>query len=207
MKQARRAEVLRYLGYVGQPIDAAFEGQLARAMALCEAVSRPRAIHGLFAEPSLQLPSAKKTIIFAATLGHEIGREIDAWQRRDMSFAAMLDAAATEMIERLCDEIEAEIGASLEGLFAAPRVSPGYGELPLALNETILHMLDAGRKIGLYATPSLMLAPQKSVTAMVGLHATPVHNGRGCEVCANQGSCPYRHIPNREEDTPNHETV
>ena len=198
MSELCREEVLRYLGYRGQKMDSEFEEKLARAMALCDRVARPRYVWGLFDDPKLQLPNTCGTAVFAATLGQEISHEIDVWQRRDMSFAALLDASATQAVEQICDAAEKEIAewAHTMGLFPASRVSPGYGDLPLTLQEPILRLLDAGRRIGLYLARSLMLAPQKSVTALVSLHAAPQKRAAvRCNLCANVAQCEYRRLP------------
>lgn len=194
MSRIDRAEVLRYLGHRGQPMSPALAGELRRAMALCAEVARPRHLWAEAEDPALRLPLAVRTAAMAVTLGHGLAREIDAQQHRDMAFATMLDAAATALTESEADVAEAEISAwaAGEGLFPCPRVSPGYGELPLALHGPILRALNAERRLGLTATERWILTPQKSVTALVALRAAPVGGGRGCERCAARGSCPYR---------------
>jgi len=100
-----------------------------------------------------------------------LGAEFDRWQRAlaatsaaDAYFAQQI---GLENVERVMDEIEAEIRATLapdETL--RPRRSPGYGEMPLDLSREILAKLDAPKKIGVSLTDSLLLVPSKSVTAI-----------------------------------------
>ena len=49
------------------------------------------------------------------------------------------------------------------------RFSPGYGDLPLSLQEELLSAVEAGKRIGLATTAGYMLTPMKSVTAIIGL--------------------------------------
>jgi len=63
-------------------------------------------------------------------------------------------------------EIRQEL-ASGEGLVS--RFSPGYGDLPLDYQRTLLSVLDTSRKIGVSLTDSLLMVPSKSVSAIVGV--------------------------------------
>jgi cobalamin-dependent methionine synthase I len=60
-----------------------------------------------------------------------------------------------------------------------PRFSPGYGDLSLSVQSDLLNVLDARRNIGLTLSDSLMMIPQKSVTAIVGLK--PIHKDKEVE--------------------------
>ncbi len=192
MSGIERGEVLRYLGHRGQVMSPELSDKLDCAMVLCLTFAQPRRVWAVAEDAALQLPGTRKTAVFAVTLGHDLAREIDAQQHRDMALAAMLDASATALVESVCDGVEREIGewAGGAGLFPCPRVSPGYGALPLALHRPILRALDAERRIGLTATGSLMLMPRKSVTGLVGMSEAAVDGARGCEGC--RGACSYR---------------
>ena len=54
------------------------------------------------------------------------------------------------------------------GLAVRPRFSPGYGDLPLALQREVFAALDCPRRIGLTLSDSLLMSPTKSVTALIG---------------------------------------
>ncbi len=111
------------------------------------------------------LGDRRRVGIFAATLGVGADMLIARYSRISPSRAVMLDGAAGAMIECLCDKVTAgHFGAK-----AQERFSPGYGDLPLELQSTLLNMLDANLKIGLALSESLMLLPTKSVTAIVPL--------------------------------------
>jgi cobalamin-dependent methionine synthase I len=66
------------------------------------------------------------------------------------------------------------IGETLGGTLAAdetltPRFSPGYGDFPLSYQRVLIDLLDAPRVLGVSVTPSDLLVPVKSVTAVVGI--------------------------------------
>ena len=50
------------------------------------------------------------------------------------------------------------------------RFSPGYGDLPLDVQRPLFAALDVPRKIGVSLTDSLLMAPSKSVSAIIGIH-------------------------------------
>ena len=80
-----------------------------------------------------------------------------------------------------------------EGQFLTGRFSPGYGDYPIAVQNDLLRLLDAPRKIGLCATPAHLLTPRKSVTAVLGVAGHPVTGRRaGCANCALRERCAYR---------------
>ena len=80
-----------------------------------------------------------------------------------------------------------------EGQFLTGRFSPGYSDYPIAVQNDLLRLLDAPRKIGLCATPAHLLTPRKSVTAVLGVAGHPVTGRRaGCANCALRERCAYR---------------
>ena len=100
-----------------------------------------------------------------------VGGAFDRWQRRlaasgaaDTLIAQAIGAAA---VEKTMDALEAEIKATLAGgETLQPRRSPGYGNMPLAMNREIIERLDAAKRIGVSFTDSMTLLPSKSVTAV-----------------------------------------
>ncbi len=79
-----------------------------------------------------------------------------------------------------------------QGYDLRPRFSPGYGDFSIEHQGEILRMLDSAKKIGLSMTGGNMLAPTKSVTAVIGLgrEAATCPPG-GCEGCG-KADCIYR---------------
>ena len=106
-----------------------------------------------------------------------IGAEFDALQRRvavtSGADALIVQAIGAAAIETWMDAVEDEIRQELApGEELVPRFSPGYGDLPLAYQRTLLTILDTPRKIGVSLTDTLLMVPSKSVSAIVGVKAT-----------------------------------
>ena len=111
-----------------------------------------------------------------------------------MSDAVLYQAAAAAMIETYCDEVNNTIKAeaSREGLFCRPRFSPGYGDFSIEHQRDFSRLLDTPRSIGLTVTESCLLAPVKSVTAVIGLTDSPQPcHRKGCEEC-DKIDCAFR---------------
>ncbi len=116
---------------------------------------------------NLYLADCKSYVLFAATLGIEIDRLIAKYSRLSPAKAHMLQAIGAERIEALCDMFCRDIKA--EYIHTKPRISPGYGDLPLDMQREVFELLDCPRKIGLSLNSSLLMSPAKSVTAFIGV--------------------------------------
>lgn len=179
-----RREALRYLGYrsfeEGEAVSArlaALEAQL-RGQMICRAcfvqysILREGArlcLGGLSTESrdlARNLEDCDRVVLFAATLGAGVDRLIARNGRISTADGVMTDALASAAVEGFCDAVEA---FATKGQPHRPRFSPGYGDLPLAFQQSLLGATDASRKIGLTLTESLMMVPTKSVTAIIGL--------------------------------------
>ena len=115
------------------------------------------------------LGDASELVILAATVGLGIDRLIARYGESAPSVALMLDAIGSERIEALVDAFSAALAQTHT---LRPRFSPGYGDLPLALQADIFRVLDCPRPIGLSLNESLLMTPSKSVTALIGLTPT-----------------------------------
>ena len=103
-----------------------------------------------------------------------IGAEFDALQRRvavtSGTDALIVQAIGAAAIEAWMDAVEDELRQELKpDEELVPRFSPGYGDLPLAYQRTLLTLLDAPRKIGVSLTDTLLMVPSKSVSAIIGV--------------------------------------
>ena len=111
-----------------------------------------------------------------------------------MSKAVILQACAATVIEAYCDEQQdfMKEEADKQGLYLRPRFSPGYGDFPLTYQKDLLGVLNCQKRIGLTVMDSLILAPSKSVTAVIGLteESTTCHIAR-CMTCQAK-NCPFR---------------
>lgn len=113
-----------------------------------------------------------RAILFAATIGTETELQRKRAAVTSPSRALVLDAIGTAAIESFCNALCDGWSREFDGSFLRPRFSPGYGDLPLALQRPLLSCLDSGRKAGIYLTEALLMVPQKSVTAIVGIGRT-----------------------------------
>ena len=120
---------------------------------------------------SKNLRGCDRAILFAATLGEGIDRLMARYAVLSPARELLLQAIGTERIEALCDRFCEDMRTEVarEGRTLRPRFSPGYGDLPLAVQRELFAYLDCARRIGLCLNESLLMSPLKSVTAIVGI--------------------------------------
>lgn len=209
-----RSEVMRYLGAGGREPDAETASVIEQCIRDMKGDLKPKYIMRDFelewrdgvpylAEAGValsgktaaeRLAGCGSCVLLAATLGLEADVLIRRAQSGNMAYAVVADACATDFIEKVCNEVQKGIAAAYEdkGLLITERFSPGYGDLPLALQTSICKLLDTGRRIGLYLTNELLLTPTKSVTAFIGAGKPRKKGGRGCEYCNMREYCTFR---------------
>lgn len=210
--ELNQSEALRYLGVTGEP-DPALLARLSsaadkltrsvtprwvwRAFPLASAPSGPAlegtglTLTGAMAER--MLGECSQAVLLVCTLGAGFESMLRAEQARSMAGAALLDACGSVWVEAGCDQAEGEISARFPELYRTDRFSPGYGDLPLALQKEICALLDASRRLGVQATDSFLLNPSKTVTAVIGLSERPQPARiRGCGFCNLKETCQYR---------------
>ena len=110
-------------------------------------------------------------LVFGATVGAEMDRLILKYSHLEPSKALIMQALGAERIESLCDAFCRETAQELtrQGKTLLPRVSPGYGDIPLTMQKELFALLDCPRKIGLTLSNQLIMSPSKSVTALAGI--------------------------------------
>lgn len=139
------------------------------------------------------LAQCGRAAVLVCTLGARFDARLLALQARDMAKAVIYDALGSAFVETGCDEAEQEIAARFPDLYLTDRFSPGYGDLPLDVQPALCAALDAGRRLGVTVTQSLLMNPVKSVTAIIGLSATPQPARiRGCAFCNLRENCQFR---------------
>ena len=153
-------------------------------------------------EAEMELPGAlaqrmlsgcSHAALTACTLGAVFDTLLRKEQARDMAQAVITDACGSALIEEGCDEAERELARLYPGSFLTDRFSPGYGDLPLEVQERLCAVLDAQRRAGITVGGSFMLNPAKSVTAVIGISDTPQPARiQGCAYCPMRESCRYR---------------
>ena len=141
------------------------------------------------------LRDCETAVLFALTLGEQAEMRIRRAGLRSPTDALVLDACASAACEAACDQLQAMLEGHLcaDGLYPTDRFSPGYGDLPLAVQKPLLELLDAQRRCGITLSPTLIMTPRKSVTAIFGLAETPQgKRARGCGFCSMKQNCSYR---------------
>ncbi len=208
-----RKEILRYLGYRGKPADQVVSNRIEACLAELLKVISPKCVYQIFPVAfgqdhtvsigpvsiqskslSQHISGCKEAAIFAATLGAQTDLLLQKYNKLDMSKAVILQACAATVIEAYCDQQQELMKeeAGKQGLYLRPRFSPGYGDFPLTYQKELLGVLHCQKRIGLTVMDSLILAPSKSVTAVIGLteEAATCHIAR-CMTCQAK-NCPFR---------------
>lgn len=204
-------EAARYMGVKGEP-SASVTELLDRLEPVVRAIIRPcyvfrettvehdeQGVHlGCMSVPltgrsvAEHLKGCGKAVIFAATVSAEADKLIRRLAVTDMAESLAVDSLCSAAIEKVCDLAEEEIFSRINAPYRTWRYSPGYGDLPLSLQEELLCALNAQRRIGLTVTENSLLVPTKSVTAIIGVSDHPVNgNKSGCDNCCMKNSCAF----------------
>ncbi len=135
------------------------------------------------------LKGCREVLLLGATLGSRVDVAIHRLVLGSVAEGAAAQAVAASLIESYCDEVQA--GLDTGDLVQRPRFSPGYGDWQLAEQRLLFSVLDCAKRIGLTLTDGLMMAPSKSVTAVIGLSHDTACVQNKCMTCSNI-NCPYR---------------
>ncbi len=206
-----RSEVLLYLGCRGGQVPEDLERSMDECWEQLKIVARPRLTYRIFPVENGQLSGSGlllegrdiqrhledcyEAVLLAATLGPDVETLLMRTQVMDMARALVLDSTASAAIENVCDNFEKDLRADCQskGLFLTDRFSPGYGDLPIGLQQQLCEVLDTRRRIGLTVSQSGILIPRKSVTAILGVSETPrFRRSSGCANCTMFHSCKLR---------------
>ena len=116
------------------------------------------------------LRDCSQIVLFAATLGPQCDQLIRRAQVKDQVKAAVFQATGAMYIEKCVDLLNENIkqDAEAQGKTTRPRFSPGYGDLSLDVQKSFFRLLPCQR-IGLSLMDTLVMSPEKSVTAFVGV--------------------------------------
>lgn len=204
------SEALRYM-QAGDIQDTREKAE--QALALLRRVSAPRYLYRVFPlektgegfalsgsgvvlsgkSAETMLHACHHAALLICTLGYGFEAELRTRQARGMAGALILDACGSALVEEGCDDAEREIAAALPGNFLTDRFSPGYGDLPLTMQEGISRALNAEKLLGVHLNESLLFYPCKTVSAVIGIadEAQPARI-RGCDYCRMRERCSIR---------------
>lgn len=139
------------------------------------------------------LDNCSKAVLMACTLSDMVDKLINRYNITDMTSALIADAMASAMIEQVCNKVEEIIKKELNIKNMTWRFSPGYGDLPIDIQQRFIQVINAEKQIGLTVTDSNILIPRKSVTAIIGISDNAIpQKKRGCAVCNMNKTCQFR---------------
>ena len=183
-------ETARYLGYKkSNPPDDNIKALIEKAAIEMHNIIKPQGVYQQFpltvCREELKLKFADTEIIssdllnnmgncssvvmLAATIGPQTDAYIRKAQNSDPVYASICQATGAMYIEETVDILNDNIRkqALTQGLATRPRYSPGYGDVPLTVQKEFFRLLNCSR-IGLTLMDTLIMAPEKSVTAFIG---------------------------------------
>jgi hypothetical protein len=210
-----KEEVLRYLGYKGQDIDENMNNTIEECRDEIKKVIMPRVVYSYknikLSDDGVEvittnlilkgndikehLKNSTECVLMAVTLGNEVEKRTRLYEKTNLTKALILDACATTAVEEVCDIVENSVKekAILSGMNITFRYSPGYGDLPLDVQNSFLRALEAQKKIGLTVSENNLLFPRKSVTAIIGIVNSGIEKKRkSCKECSNYENCSFR---------------
>lgn len=115
---------------------------------------------------SRNLEGCREAFVFAVTLGMGVERLLNRLSLLSESEFFITDALASAVAEAACDRAAEAIA---KDKVCKPRFSPGYGDLELELQSEILKLVHGQKLLGITLTPSLLMVPMKSITAIMGV--------------------------------------
>lgn len=210
-----KEEVLRYLGYKGQNINDNIMEIIEECRKEIKKIITPRVIYRYntidIKEYGVEvlntnliltgndiknhLKNSRECVLMAVTLGNDIEKKTRLYEKTNLTKALILDACATTAVEEVCDSIEETVKeyVKVKGMDITFRYSPGYGDLPLDIQNSFLRALDAQKLIGLTVSENNLLFPRKSVTAIIGIVNKDIKNKKkSCKECSNYEYCNFR---------------
>lgn len=119
----------------------------------------------------LNLKECHSIYLFAATLGPEVDKIIQRNSKVNPAKAIILQAAAAMFIEEYCDLLQNHLllQEKSENNILNPRFSPGYGDINLNVQKIFFELLQCSKNLALTLNDSLIMSPEKSVTAFIGI--------------------------------------
>ncbi len=192
-------EILRYLGYPKSKIEELSKDSkeiqlIDESISMMKKVIQPQSLYQKvkinfaknvdsedvikIADYCIQSNDLKKNlshcnyaIMLVATIGSGADFLIKKYSKIDSARSAILQATGSMFIESYVDYLNNILKEEFnnEGIKTYPRFSPGYGDLSLSTQNIFFTLLPCTQKIGLTLMDTLIMAPEKSVTAFIGI--------------------------------------
>jgi len=205
-------EIMRYLGYRNNQMDAMTRKRLETLIAEIEETIQPKWHYQRFevlkwepmrvslkacpfelrgASIAKHLEHSQAVYLLCVTLGIESERMLMRKQVASVTDGMILDSCLSAYVEEAADqgqnEIRSKIAKEEELTF---RFSPGYGDLALEIQEEMIRFIHWDRVLGVTLTNSMMMVPSKSIIAVIGVEKMnkEEQNAKSMQPCGNQ-SC------------------
>lgn len=119
------------------------------------------------------LAGCDRVVLMCVSLGEGAERALRRAQAQDMALCVVMDAVASALVECACDQAQESVQQRLQapGICFTGRFSPGYGDLPLDIQQGFLALLNARHRLGVSALEGGTLVPRKTVTAFWGVQS------------------------------------
>lgn len=139
---------------------------------------------------------AEELVVAVCTVGHGVDRLVEAAQREQQLFKAMLLSdlgswGVDQVRQGLCRWLEVE--AQRQGRRVSAPLSPGESDWAVTDQASIFALLDAAQ-INVWLSPSMVMSPIKSLSMIMGVGSRPmgVEGASNCDFCSLQERCRYR---------------
>ncbi len=206
IRNISRSEILNYLRYAGGEIPADTEAMIVRATEEVKAGARAKyryvekakdaaELRGVLQGSDIEamLAGSDRVLLMAVTLGREIEMLIRRHAFANLAYSVVLDAVASAAVESLAEDINRDLKEKYAPCHLTDRFSPGYGDLPMSVQEPLLYLLNAEKNLGLTTTADHIMIPRKSISAILGVSRQPQKSrAQGCEGCRLYADCEIR---------------
>ncbi|MEO1954186.1 MAG: hypothetical protein ABGW74_05740, partial [Campylobacterales bacterium] len=118
------------------------------------------------------LENSYRVVFMATTIGKDLVAERDRLFKEGDSFRGVIyDAVGSEMVEEVINVLQKMLNDKLKirGEKTTRRFSPGYGDLKLETQRIFFKLIDMS-KLGVILSDSLIMYPEKSITAIAGIY-------------------------------------
>lgn len=183
-------EVLRYLGYTKGRITPEDLTMVGSILPEVQPILAGKGCYGRFPvqlkeENEIVLPygtiksrdltrnlqDCREIYMFAVTIGLAFDRLLAKERLRSMAKASILQGIGAAAVEAVCDALNEQIRQEVlgEGKKVKPRYSPGFGDYTLDQQKGFFQILNPSKQIGVSLKENLIMVPEKSVTALIGV--------------------------------------
>ena len=184
-----KSEIYRYMGYTkGASASEMVDSEVDEILTKVLEHSTPKVCYKRFAldfsdgidfggfciqskDLAVNLDGCKDAVIFAATIGIYTDMQIRKEAVLSPHRACIFQAVGAAVVEAVCDDFNEWLKEAEEkaGNALKPRFSPGYGDVSLEVQKDIFRELNCAKIAGITLTDSLLMVPEKSVTAIIGI--------------------------------------